>query len=404
MTKYFLTLSIVLMPLFIYAQQSPGVTQPNEIERKADEFIRNYQFHRAIALLEKHLKHTGDGNREGEIDTWKKLAECHLKLGNTFKAKKYYNHIIENDSNHLQALNQLGVIYMKESNHKNAQACYEQLIQLDSTNSYYYKNLAKIKSKQGLLSSAIQLYDSSLFYNPDDLESIISLAEIYIELMEHDDSFKKSFSEALELGFGIDSLNRQLLELSAENSYHQKEYQSTINSLQLIFEHYQDTTGWQANLLGMAQKQLKNWQQAEKWFLWIIQKEEDAELTHYYLGTVYDQQNKNEKAIKHFELAIEKGISDNIHNYYVSLGDAFEARGELSKTIKAYQSAYEHSDLNILLYKLARSCDEYYKDKSIAMRYYQRFVDNSKQNNQYTEYARYRIDKIKEYLHARNEL
>lgn len=103
-------------------------------------------------------------------------------------------------------------------------------------------------------------------------------------------------------------------------------------------------------------------------------------------------------------MAVEKGISENIHSYYVSLGEVFELKGELSKTIKSYQSAYEHSNLNILLYKLARSCDEYYKDKSIAMRYYQRFIDNSKQNNQYTEFARYRIGQIKEYLHANNDL
>lgn len=400
MTKFFLTLTLFLVPLCTLSQDLPNINQDEQIIRQADDFIRNYQFNRAIRLMENHLQKPGTKG----IKFWQKLAECHAKLGNTFKARKYYNNIIKIDSRHLQALNQLGILYQKEDNHASAQACYEQLIQLDSTNSYYYKNLAKIKSKRGFISSAIQLYDSALWYNPEDLESIISLAEIYLELMEHDKTFNQAFSEVLERGFSIDSLNRYLLELKAESTYHQKEYQSTINLLHTIFENYQDTTGWQATLLGMAHKQLKNWQQAEQWFLWIIEKEEDTELTHYYLGTVYDQQNDNEKAIKHFEMAIEKGISDNIHNYYVSLGDAFETRGEMSKKIKAYQSAYEHSNLNILLYKLARSCDDYYKDKSIAMRYYQRFIDNSRQNNRYTEYARYRIDKIKEYLHAKNEL
>lgn len=343
-------------------------------------------------------------NEEDDVNILYKIAICHTYLGNLFKARKYYNQILQNDSTHVQALNKLGTIYVNEDNYKKAADCYEQLIVHDSTNSYYYKKLANIKYKQGILSQAVQLFDTALVYNPDDIESIISLAEIYSELMEIDPSLKQHFNQSIKRGFELDSLNRKLLELSAENDFELKKYISTIASIHLVLQYHQDTTGFHAHLLGMANKQLKKWEKAEQWFHFLIEKEEDTELTHYYLAMVYDEQKKHDLAIKHFQMAINKGISNNIHSYYISLGKLYENNGKNGKAVNAYQKAYEHSQINILLYKLATNSEKYYKDKSIALRYYQRYLDNAKKDNEYTEYARYKITKIKEYLHAKNNL
>jgi tetratricopeptide (TPR) repeat protein len=383
-----------------YAQNL--ISQPDvvAINHQADNLIKTYQFNKAIVLMEEYLAN----NEEDDIKILHKLAICHTNLGNLFKAKKYYNQMLKNDSSHLHALNKLGSIYTTESNYKKAADCYQQLILQDSTNSYYYKKLANIKSKQGILSRAIQLFDTALIYNPDDIESIISLAEIYGELMDMDPSLKQHFNQSIKRGFELDSLNRKLLELSAENDFKLKKYKSTIASIHLVLQYHQDTTGLHAHLLGMANKQIKKWEKAEQWFHFLIDKEEDTELTHYYLAMVYDEQKKQDLAIKHFQMAINRGISNNIHSYYISLGKLYENNGKNGKAVKAYQKAYEHSQINILLYKLAINSEKYYKDKSIALRYYERYLDNVKQDNEYTEYARYKINKIREYLHAKNNL
>lgn len=186
----------------------------NKLEH-TEYLIKNYQFHKAIALLEQALQHS----EINKIKIWHKLAECHTQLGNLSKAKIYFKNILARDSGHVQALNQLGKIYLKEDDTPRAQRCYQQLLNLDSTNSYYYKNLARIKAKQGIMSRAIQLYDSALIFNPDDLESIIALAEIYSDLMEVEKTLEQSYHEILDRGFRIDSLNKRLLEFKAENDY-----------------------------------------------------------------------------------------------------------------------------------------------------------------------------------------
>jgi tetratricopeptide (TPR) repeat protein len=120
------------------------------------------------------------------------------------------------------------------------------------------------------------------------------------------------------------------------------------------------------------------------------------------MGLTYDKMEEHRKATDHFRKAIEKGISENMFNYYVSLAESYEKANQLDASIRAYQEAYQYNRQDILLYKLARNYDTYYEDKRTAIRYYQKFLDQSNANtdNPYATYANQRINELSEYLHV----
>jgi tetratricopeptide (TPR) repeat protein len=78
----------------------------------------------------------------------------------------------------------------------------------------------------------------------------------------------------------------------------------------------------------------------------------------------------------------------------------FEEQGLLEKSIKSYQIAYKSSKQNILLYHLARNYDLYYKDKSTALSYYERYLAmNDSDHIPLLGYSKKRISELKEIIH-----
>ena len=362
---------------------------------QVDDLIRRYQFNKAIVKLEEYLREYPD-----HTDALHQLAACHYNLGNLSKAKTKFQDILQIDSTDVVASNRLATIFMQEKAYKQAKLYFHRLIRNDSTNSYYYKKLADIEARLGFTGQAVTLYNTALQYNPDDLESMIALSAIYVEVLEDHPEMKEKYLDVLHRGFRLDSLNRSLLEIKAKHDFKAKNYRETVNTLDLIFQHHADTLHYYAGLAGICHMHLGNLEKAEEWFHYIIDKNEDTELTHYYLGLTYDKMEAHGKAVNHFKTAIAKGISENMFNYYVSLAGAYENINQLGASIRAYQEAYQYNRQDILLYKLARNYDAYYEDKRTAIRYYQKFLDQSTSENPYATYSAQRISELSEYLHV----
>lgn len=362
---------------------------------QVDELIRSYQFHKAIVQLEEYLNDMPD-----DTDALLRLATCHHNLGNLPKARAKYQEILQIDSTDVVAANRLATIFMKEKAYNQAKFYFSRLVRIDSTNSYYYKKLADIDTRLGYIDQAIKLYNTALQYNPDDLESMIALSGIYVELIGDFPELEEKYLDVLHRGFQLDSLNRALLEIKARHAFKSKNYRETVNTLDLIFQNYADTLNHFAGLAGVCHLHIGNLKKAEGWFQYVIGKNDDTELTHYYLGSTYDKMEAHEKAIAHFKMAIEKGISENMFNYYVSLAGAYESINQLGESIRAYQEAYQYNRQDMLLYKLARNYDAYYEDKRPAILYYQKFLDQSATDSPYAAYANRRISELSEYLHV----
>ena len=74
-------------------------------------------------------------------------------------------------------------------------------------------------------------------------------------------------------------------------------------------------------------------------------------------------------------------------------------QNDLRKAMKEYEQAFLFGGDPACLLEKARLCELYYKDKSMAMRQYQRFIDASTSATDGQAFAQQRIRLIKEYLH-----
>ena len=83
--------------------------------------------------------------------------------------------------------------------------------------------------------------------------------------------------------------------------------------------------------------------------------------------------------------------------YHKDLAELYEKDDQFYKAYENYRAAYDYEPDEELLFHIAHNADRYYKDKTIALRYYQRYLKTN--DNKYRKYATQRIPQLKELIH-----
>jgi tetratricopeptide (TPR) repeat protein len=109
------------------------------------------------------------------------------------------------------------------------------------------------------------------------------------------------------------------------------------------------------------------------------------------MGVAARAHGKIPSSVTWFRLAIDKSVSGNITTYYAQLAESCEDLGDYQGAIKAYRAAYNFSKDGIWLYQLARTYDIYYKDKSVALTYYEKYLESDDTISVARDYARNRL-------------
>ncbi|MGB0167594.1 MAG: tetratricopeptide repeat protein, partial [Luteibaculum sp.] len=370
--------------------QSQETSDSTAICALAKDYLTNYQYEKALNALDSCPN--ADSNN---VEFLGKKAFCELQLGWLKKAEATYLKILELDTLALAARNQLAGLYLKRNQLDKALRQYKKLVNIDSTNSYYYKRLGDISLKMGEVASAINFYDYSLYQNAKDLEVISTLVKIYqgLELYAQADSL-------INQGLALDSSDTELILYQAKAAYKLKRYDEVLNCAEKILGNSRDTSTYLLKLLGVANFHESNYALSIKMLEKLIDQKADSEIIHYYLGLGYRELGNAQKSIMHFNLAISLGVSDYLATYYTNLAITLEEMGDHQAAIRAYQAAYKSSKDEILLYHLARNYDAYYKNKETALRYYKMYLaSNDTDNVAFNDYSKYRISELKAIVH-----
>jgi tetratricopeptide (TPR) repeat protein len=353
-------------------------------------FFNNYQFNRALEMFNLCYQKEAEN-----ISFLNKIAQCNYNLGKFEESKINYLKILEYDSLSIVARNQLGVIYLKESEYSKSIEQYKKLIIIDSTNSFYYKQIGFLSLKTDNTANAIQYLEKAHNLNHQDIEVIIELSDIYFKL-----NLWKKTENFIEKGLSLDSINTKLLLIKSKIAYKQKKYEAAISVINHILEFKNDTSIYMMKLLGTSYFYLKDYKKSVILMEKILPPEENPEIIHYYLGVAYRESGDLKKSLYHFQKAIEDGVSNNIPTYYTNLAITYEGLKNFKESIKAYQLAYKSSRNKILLYRLARVYDKFYKDKKTALQYYEKYLAmNDIENINFKEYSRNRVSELKEIIH-----
>ncbi len=352
-------------------------------------------------LAEDYLGVIAAGTRCLESDSinqycQERVALASYKLGDFKTSKESFLKILDQDSIHKISLENLAKIYELEENIPKAIRCYNDLVKQDTTNAIYYRKLGQLYVKGEFIIDAFDQFQKAYAINAKDFYTIKGMAEIHLA----NEEFKEA-DELIKTSLSYDSTNIQLILMSARSAYIQKEYQETVEKLEKLRGKL-DLNNYYSKMLGFSYLQIDSLDRSILYLTKSLINEKNPEYALYYLAIAHEEKEEYDRAIDYYEKAKQAGISKQVDNYYRSLGRLYKQERELSEAIKNYEKAYEHSKDDLLLYLLAQATDEYYKDKSVAVRYYRKFEKSDYPNAEYKAYARQRRIYLKEQMHLMN--
>ena len=100
-------------------------------------------------------------------------------------AQKYYQHILEINSNHIGALNNLGELFKKLGDIQNAKNCYEKAIKVEPDFADAHNNLGTVYKKLGDIHNAKNCYDKAIEINPNFVNALYNLGIVHKELGDY---------------------------------------------------------------------------------------------------------------------------------------------------------------------------------------------------------------------------
>ncbi|MBT8218670.1 MAG: tetratricopeptide repeat protein [Bacteroidia bacterium] len=382
---------IILAILFcsVIHGQSDFTSNPDSALIRGDQFARNFQYGKA---LQQYYECVRSDNQN--VHYINKLAYCYYQLGNNVDAEIYYKRSLKLDSTNITANIYLGSIAERESETSLASAYYGALIEIDSTIAHYHKLKARVDIKLGQPLRAFQHYQKALEINPTDIETIADLAKLYLQSND-----LKSAQFMIDEGLKINSSNKTLRYLQTNVAFKLDSFEQVIRIMESILAEG-DTINHYEKLLAMSYLEKERYDDARIHLIRLTRNEKPNELTYYRLAQAYDGLDSTAQSIRAYEMAIDIGISNNVGAYYKNIGVLQRELNQLKSSMIAFKEAYHFSRRPDDLFFWAKSQDEYYADKRMALANYQKYlrIDGEK-SQELVNYTQARILQLKEMVH-----
>jgi tetratricopeptide (TPR) repeat protein len=323
------------------------------------------------------------------------LATAANKSGDQATAKQYLHILEQKDSSNTDVYIQLASIYEQQQQLPKAIKYYTILNKIQPDNPLYYRRNAHLYKGYGDHLESFRLYAKANKLNPRDVLTLKGLAELSIgnEQMQIADSL---INVALEL----DSMNISINYLLARSKYKQKQYYEVIEVFDRIRGQV-DLNSYNNKMLGYAYLQIDSVDLAISKFQLSLVDDNSPEKLHYYLATAYEKKGNMGGALEHYEKAVESGISPNLDLYHRNVGRLALKQNKHKKAFAAYKDAYKYGNDPVLLYYIAAAADNYYKDKSIAIGYYKKYMMSNHRHQEYRDYVKKRVRYLKEAVHQK---
>lgn len=348
--------------------------------------IRQYQYERALELLSEC--YTAEPHNAAYL---LQIGYCNTQLGRYKDARLFYGQILRNDSMHTEAIIALAGISERENNYRQAGEWYGKLIGMYPLNSYYHKKagLASLKLGDGM--AAVLSLRESYRLNNSDLEVTDQLSSLYLE-MDADSSAML----LLNRGLLIDPGNVRLLHNSARLYNKRKQYPALIHAVNRSRVEG-DSSHYYQMLLAVAYLQLDSLDAAIPLLEDLEAQGKGTEHVYHYLGLGYRKKGELDQGAYWYRKAIDAAISPKTGIYYADLGAIHAEQKDYKSAVELYEKAYGYSGLPKDIFFQAQYCDQYYKDKNIALRHYQRYLHTK--DPEYRDFVETRIRQIREQQH-----
>ncbi|MEM9051032.1 MAG: tetratricopeptide repeat protein [Bacteroidota bacterium] len=375
-----------LFSFHIYAQKTS-----NDYYSEYNKAVESGQIRLAIDISEQWKKefHTIP-------EPFYRSGKALSKKGRRTEAIISLKEALQRDSTHVPSLLFLAEL-IKQSDNKQALKIYDDLVILNPENAYFYREAAECAVNSQSFEKAIAYY--SLAYELDslDLITINGFAKLFIDFKQYNDA-----DILLDQALSIDSLNSFALLTKARLSYAREDWVATLDYLEPVLRKNPPKTAYRYQ--GIALYQLARYEESIEVLRMLANIVPDLDYPHYYMGLSMEKLGQNEMATVQFQQAVNKALSKNLGTYYERLGLSYQENKDHEKAIENITMAMKFSSRNIMNYHLARSYDVYYQDQSIALKTFQKFIEQEGegQSDERT-YAENRVEQMKKDRHFQGD-
>lgn len=324
------------------------------------------------------------------------LGKCYQYAGNSKKAIALQSEVLKANPDNLLLQYNLAKLYAATRNSNKAIDLFNDLVKKDSLNPNYFYELGRISEKRK--NDPTKFYLKVYQLDSIHVKSIYQLAKFFNKIKVRD-----SAGLFIDKGLTIDAKNINFLQLKAQHEFLNKEYDTTLVYLKKL-EEQDFKTPFVHKLFGLSYFKLKDYENALLNFNKVRKADyKDADnLFNIGLVHVARKEFKNAEMILYLSIAFQK---PDIDKNYFELGKAQLEQEEVKKALESFQQGYKNNPRNYqLLFQLAMLTDDYYKDKNVALKHYEKYVEKfSSKDQKSTLYAKSRIKDIKKELFMKAE-
>jgi len=342
----------------------------------------NYKEAITYFLKAKDKKHT--------IQVNQLLAKSFKHYGKRDKAIFYYKEIISKDSLNYKMMYQLAKLYAQTEDYKKARSLFDKLISFDSKNANFLYQKA--------------LLETDLYERANLFIKVYQLDSLHTKSMYHLANFFKTIRDAdssrlfMDKALRINRNDTKILPLKINDLYRQKQYKKALD-LSMHLDSISKNNLFAKQRIGLCNWKLKDYEKAKKYLKQALNLDREEKSTYYYLGLLSMDLKEYKMAKFHFNMAIIMERPD-IDNEHFNLGLIAQIEKKPKDAITHFKKAFNNNRKNYkALFEWAVMTDLYYKDKSIALKHYEDYIDRfPKTNKENTTYVTKRIREIKEAL------
>lgn len=362
--------------------QEPSAIDPE----KMLDLMQNQRYKEAVAYIKSVCP---ESTSDDKIIS--RLAYCNYMAGNLPEAEKNYLLLYLKDSTSTPVLTSLANVNLKRGNYSAAAGYLKKVLLADSLNFFTYKQLGQI----GQITedtNTVKYLEKANMLNAQDPDVAFDLSTIYI--------LRKKFGRAdtvLIRAIEADSSNLQLIRNRAKLMYAKDQWTELISLCKTLIKEGDDlpsVTSW----LGEAYYSTKQFKKCIEIFQKDRNEAFEKESSLYFVAKSYKNLNDQVNAIKYFRKTITSGISPNIGNYYVEIGDSQEKLRQNKAALSSYSKSLQFEENGFTYYMIAQLYDQAIKNPKMAATYFKKFIKSTMAtkppNKQYIEYAHSRIKEI----------
>jgi tetratricopeptide (TPR) repeat protein len=318
------------------------LTTVDMMHQTASQLMTAKQFDKAAEELEKVVQ-----QEPGRISAWQDLGACYRELKKYDKAAHAYSEAHKLEPQRVDLLSNLGHSQImaadqaaKESGEDAAKseyaaaiASYDAMLAIDPTSYDAAVHLGFLYQKEGKLDKAAEFYEMAVTANPEDAQSLGSLAGIYAEQKNNEKAIS-TFERAIAATTG-DTRVRFQSQLGKLLIGEQQFEKSAAVYTDLVAAK-PDNASYQYNL-GASLKAQKKFKEATPYLEKAIELKPDFALAYQELAACYNEQSRYSDAIDMAKKGLEH--TDKKAGLYVAWGEALEKVGSYDEAISVFQRA-----------------------------------------------------------------